>query len=75
MQRLRETYKDETEKVLTRRTGWRLLWDIRSSKVVITQKDGVLWEQKVGQMPPNVQEIIACGGLEGWVKAKIAAEK
>ncbi|KAK6952312.1 mitochondrial Homoaconitase [Daldinia eschscholtzii] len=73
--RLRETYKDEKDKVLTRRTGWKLLWDVRRSKVVITQKDGSSWEQKVGEMPPNVQEIIACGGLEGWVKTKIAAEK
>ncbi|KAL7928880.1 hypothetical protein V8C35DRAFT_284871 [Trichoderma chlorosporum] len=71
--RLRETYKGE--KVLTRRTGWRLLWDVRRSKVVITEKDGSSWEQKVGEIPPNVQEIIACGGLEGWVKTKIAAEK
>ncbi|KAH8899140.1 homoaconitase [Thozetella sp. PMI_491] len=73
--RLREAYKDEAEKVLTRRTGWKLLWDIRRSKVVITEKDGSSWEQKVGEMPPNVQEIIACGGLEGWVKTKIAPEK
>jgi homoaconitate hydratase len=71
--RLRETYKDK--QVLTRRTGWRLLWDIRRSKVVITEKDGSSWEQKVGEIPPNVQEIIACGGLEGWVKTKIATEK
>ncbi|KAK6531853.1 mitochondrial Homoaconitase [Orbilia ellipsospora] len=73
--RLRETYKDEAEKVLTRRTGWRLLWDIRRSKVVITEKDGSSWEQKVGEIPPSVQEIIACGGLEGWVKTRIAAEE
>lgn len=73
--RLREAYKDEPEKALTRRTGWRLLWDVRRSKVIITEKDGSSWEQKVGEMPPNVQEIIACGGLEGWVKTKIAAEK
>ncbi|RFU72118.1 hypothetical protein TARUN_10141, partial [Trichoderma arundinaceum] len=73
--KLRETYKDEAEKVLTRRTGWKLLWDIRRSKVIITEKDGSSWEQKVGEMPPNVQEIIACGGLEGWVKTKIAPEK
>ncbi|QLI66954.1 Homoaconitase [Metarhizium brunneum] len=71
--RLRETHKDK--EVLTHRTGWRLLWDIRRSKVVITEKDGSSWEQKVGEIPPNVQEIIACGGLEGWVKTKIAAEK
>ncbi|KJK84352.1 Homoaconitase [Metarhizium anisopliae BRIP 53293] len=71
--RLRETHKDK--EVLTHRTGWRLLWDIRRSKVVITEKDGSSWEQKVGEIPPNVQEIIACGGLEGWVKTKIASEK
>lgn len=76
VRRLRETFKDEADKkVLTRRTGWKLLWDIRRSKVVITEKDGSSWEQKVGEMPPNVQEIIACGGLEGWVKTKISAEK
>ncbi|KAI1805553.1 mitochondrial Homoaconitase [Daldinia bambusicola] len=80
--RLREAYKNDPvspenkdKKVLTRRTGWKLLWDVRRSKVVVTQKDGVSWEQKVGEMPPNVQEIIARGGLEGWVKSKIAAEK
>jgi homoaconitate hydratase len=27
--------------------------------------------QKVGELPPNVQEIIARGGLEKWVKAEI----
>ncbi|KAL1848516.1 hypothetical protein VTK73DRAFT_10105 [Phialemonium thermophilum] len=72
VRRLREAYKDQ-ERVPTRRTGWKLLWDIRRSKVVVTEKDGASWEQKVGEMPPNVQEIIACGGLEGWVKAKISA--
>ncbi|OAA58933.1 aconitase a/isopropylmalate dehydratase [Niveomyces insectorum RCEF 264] len=73
VQRLREAYKDDSEKPLTRRTGWRLLWDVRRSKVVVTEKDGAIWEQKVGELPPNVQEIIACGGLENWIRAKIAA--
>ncbi|ERS99142.1 homoaconitate hydratase LYS4 [Sporothrix schenckii 1099-18] len=73
VQRLREAYKDDPEKPLTRRTGWRLLWDVRRSKVVVTEKDGAVWEQKVGELPPNVQEIIACGGLENWIRAKIAA--
>ncbi|KAK7752074.1 mitochondrial Homoaconitase [Diatrype stigma] len=73
VQRLREAYKDDAEKPLTRRTGWRLLWDVRRSKVVVTEKDGAVWEQKVGELPPNVQEIIACGSLENWVRAKIAA--
>ncbi|KAI0145526.1 mitochondrial Homoaconitase [Xylariaceae sp. FL1272] len=73
IQRLRETYKNDTEKPLTRRTGWKLLWDVRRSKVVVTEKGGESWEQKVGELPPNVQEIIARGGLEKWVKSQIAA--
>ena len=73
VQRLRETYKDDAEKPLTRRTGWKLLWDVRRSKIVITEKDGSSWEQKVGELPPNVQEIIARGGLEKWVKSEIEA--
>ncbi|KAM0421515.1 hypothetical protein ACHAPT_010689 [Fusarium lateritium] len=72
VQRLRETYKDDAEKPLTRRTGWKLLWDIRRSKVVVTESSGETWSQKVGEMPPNVQEIIARGGLEKWIKAEIA---
>ncbi|KAM0345961.1 hypothetical protein ACHAPU_006015 [Fusarium lateritium] len=73
VERLRETYKDESEKPLTRRTGWKFLWDVRRSKVVITEKDGSSWEQKVGELPANVQEIIARGGLEKWVKSQIEA--
>lgn len=62
----------EKEKVLTRRTGWTFLWDVRRSKVVITEGEGgETWSQKVGELPPNVQEIIARGGLEKWVKAEI----
>ncbi|CAJ0555281.1 Ff.00g053460.m01.CDS01 [Fusarium sp. VM40] len=73
VERLRETYKDDSEKLLTRRTGWKFLWDVRRSKVVITEKDGSSWEQKVGELPANVQEIIARGGLEKWVKSQIEA--
>jgi homoaconitate hydratase len=61
------------EKVLTRRTGWKFVWDVRRSKVSITEGEGGdTWSQKVGELPPNVQEIIARGGLEKWVKAEIA---
>ncbi|KAF5020863.1 hypothetical protein F66182_7118 [Fusarium sp. NRRL 66182] len=73
VERLRETFSKDSEKVLTRRTGWKLLWDIRRSKVVVTEKDGSSWEQKVGELPANVQEIIARGGLEKWVKSQIQA--
>ncbi|PMD42918.1 homoaconitase [Hyaloscypha variabilis F] len=61
------------EKVLTRRTGWKFVWDVRRSKVFVTEGEGgPTWSQKVGELPPNVQEIIARGGLEKWVKAEIS---
>ncbi|CAG8959577.1 hypothetical protein HYFRA_00001479 [Hymenoscyphus fraxineus] len=63
------------EKVLTRRTGWRFVWDLRRSKVIVTEGEGgATWSQKVGELPPNVQEIIARGGLEKWVKAEIGGK-
>ena len=59
-------------KALTRRTGWKFVWDVRRSKVVIQEgPNGQEWTQKVGELPPNVQEIIARGGLENWVKGEI----
>ncbi|KAI4121200.1 MAG: hypothetical protein LQ338_006499 [Usnochroma carphineum] len=59
-------------KQLTRRTGWKLVWDIRRSKVEIQEgKNGTRWSQKVGELPPNVQEIMASGGLEKWVRKQI----
>jgi homoaconitate hydratase len=75
VQRLRETFKDQ-EKVATRRTGWTLTWDVRRSKVVVQEGEGgKTWSQKVGELPPNVQEIIAKGGLEKWVKSQIAEQQ
>ncbi|KAL7960562.1 hypothetical protein V8C34DRAFT_302880 [Trichoderma compactum] len=73
IERLREAYKDDAEKPLTRRTGWKLLWDVRRSKVTITEQDGSSWEQKVGEMPPSVQEIVAKGGVLKWVQSKMQA--
>ena len=62
----------EKEKVLTRRTGWTFEWDVARSTVTITEgKDGQKWTQRVGELPPNVQSIIASGGLERWVQAEI----
>jgi len=71
VQRLRRTYRDDTGKHVTRRTGWRFLWDVRRSKVIITEKDGSTWEQRVGELPPNVQAIIAAGGLEAWLRGEV----
>ena len=62
------------EKPLTVRTGWTLTWDVRRSRVVVREGEGgEEWTQKVGELPPNVQEIIARGGLEKWVEKEIAA--
>lgn len=59
-------------KQLTRRTGWTLEWDVRRSKVNVQEgPGGPSWSVKVGELPPNVQEIIALGGLESWVKKEI----
>ncbi|KAK3370350.1 hypothetical protein B0H63DRAFT_440744 [Podospora didyma] len=71
VQRLRETFGKD--KALTKRTGWTFVWDVRRSKVTVTEGNGgATWSQKVGELPPNVQEIIARGGLEKWVKHQIA---
>jgi homoaconitate hydratase len=60
------------EKVLAKRTGWKFVWDVKRSKVIITEGEGgETWSQKVVELPPNVQEIVGRGGLEKWVKAEI----
>ena len=71
--RLREEFKNE-EKVLSRRTGWKVKWDVERSWVEVTEKSGKTWGMKVGELPPNVQEVFVEGGLEGWVKAKLASK-
>ncbi|KAI9673085.1 MAG: mitochondrial Homoaconitase [Trizodia sp. TS-e1964] len=59
---------------LTRRTGWTFTWNVGRSEVEVQEgKGGEKWTQKVGELPPNVQEIIARGGLENWVKKEIGA--
>lgn len=60
------------EKKLTRRTGWKLTWDIRRSIVTVKEgENGPTWSQDVAALPPNVQDIIASGGLEKWVKKQV----
>ncbi|KAF7591989.1 mitochondrial Homoaconitase [Aspergillus hancockii] len=73
--RLRESFSGEgNEKLLTRRTGWTLTWDVRRSRIEVQEgENGPKWTHKVGELPPNVQEIIAKGGLEKWVKNEIGA--
>ncbi|RSL60559.1 Homoaconitase, mitochondrial [Fusarium sp. AF-6] len=73
VERLREVYGDDPAKPLTRRTGWKLVWDVRRSQVTITEQDGTSWVEKVGEMPPNVQEIIAKGGIVKWIQSTLQA--
>jgi homoaconitate hydratase len=62
------------EKRLTRRTGWTFTWDVKRSQVIVQEgPEGKTWSQKVGELPPNVQDIIARGGLEKWVGKELAA--
>jgi homoaconitate hydratase len=62
------------EKQLSRRTGWKLVWDVKKSQIEVTEgPGGKQWTEKVGELPPNVQEIIAKGGLEKWVQKEITA--
>lgn len=72
--RLRESFSNPEDKPLTRRTGWILTWDVRRSRLEIQEgENGPKWTHQVGELPPNVQEIIAQGGLEKWVKNAIGA--
>ncbi|KAK2749413.1 mitochondrial Homoaconitase [Myotisia sp. PD_48] len=72
--RLRESFGGPSKK-LTQRTGWTLTWDVRRSQIEVQEgSNGPKWTQKVGELPPNVQEIIALGGLEKWVKNSISGE-
>ena len=60
------------ERRLTRRTGWMLMWDVARSVVEVQEgPGGAVWTERVGELPANVQAIIAAGGLEGWVRAEI----
>lgn len=60
---------------LTVRTGWTFTWDVRRSQVIIKEGEGGQeWKQSVGELPPNVQDIIAQGGLEKWVGKELATK-
>ena len=60
------------EQKLSRRTGWKFVWDVKKSQIEVQEgQSGRRWTEKVGELPPNVQEIIAKGGLEKWVQTEI----
>lgn len=72
VERLRAIFPS-SDRVPTRRTGWTLTWDISRCVVEVQEgENGERWEEKVGEFPENLQEIIAKGGLVGWIKHEIA---
>jgi homoaconitate hydratase len=69
IERLRTAF---SERQPTRRTGWTLTWDVKRSVVEVQEGEGGdKWTEQVGELPANVQEIIAAGGLESWVKNEV----
>lgn len=72
--KLRKRFQDEPEE-LTRRTNWKLRWDVPTSIVTVKdENDNLVFTTKVGELGTNLQEIIIEGGLEGWVRAQIKKE-
>ncbi|KAM0451702.1 hypothetical protein ACHAO4_005657 [Trichoderma viride] len=72
VERLRTVFP-QTSKIPTRRTGWTLTWDIARSVIKVQEgENGEVWEEKVGEFSENLQEIIAKGGLVGWIKHELA---
>ncbi|KAK9371208.1 hypothetical protein V1509DRAFT_613916 [Lipomyces kononenkoae] len=65
-----------SEPELTRRTGLFIKWDVPNARVQVREgaepDASVVLEQKVGDLGPNLQDIIIQGGLEGWVKNEIS---
>lgn len=76
LEKLRTLYQRQ-EPALTRRTGWKVKWDVRNSRVVVEEGvdekigGGEKWEVKVGELGGAVQELFVKGGLEGWVKSRL----
>ncbi|KAF5632180.1 aconitase 3-isopropylmalate dehydratase large alpha beta subdomain protein [Fusarium sp. NRRL 25303] len=73
IQRLRAAFpKDAKNPIPTFRTGWTLEWDVKKGMVHVQEGEGgEKWTEKVGDIPPNVQEIIALGSLEEWCKHEL----
>lgn len=61
-----ETSVSSSEEMPTRRIGWILTWDIFWNTIKVQEEeDGQCWEEKVGQFPKILQEIIP-KGIKGY---------
>ena len=76
LEKLRKLYANQ-ERQLTRRTGWKVKWDVKNSLVTVEEGvdgkigGGKTWEVKVGDLGGAVQELFVKGGLEGWVRSRL----
>lgn len=70
VQRLRAAFsKDAKNPIPTFITGWTLEWDVKRSIVHVQEGEGREEKtEKVGEIPPNVQEILVLGALEHELK-------
>ncbi|BFZ62339.1 mitochondrial Homoaconitase [Saitoella coloradoensis] len=68
-EKLRQSFGGSKE--LTKRTGWKVQWDVKTSTVKIFEPSGEEWSEKVGELGRFVQEIYCEGGLEKWTKSRL----
>ncbi|RPA87124.1 homoaconitase [Ascobolus immersus RN42] len=77
IERLREHFQGKLASKV-KRTGWEVEWNLKKATVTVWEggkEEGTpSWTVPVGELSKNVQEIVARGGLEKWVKNKIGAE-
>lgn len=66
---LREAFRGDT--ALTRRTGWKLRWDIRRFEFIITEQDGTSSVQRIREISANVHMIDAKGADLKGVLSKL----
>lgn len=67
---LRKEYGDNKEPTI--RTGLIAKWDVPTATVTVSKDGKEVLRQKVGELGESMQEIIVAGGLESWVRNKIA---
>ncbi|OJD11098.1 homoaconitase [Emergomyces pasteurianus Ep9510] len=71
IERLRATFG--SDKMLTRRTGWTLTWDVTQSVIQVQEgENGDHWEEEVGEFAEKLQDIVVKGGLTDWIKHEIS---
>ncbi|KAI9204703.1 mitochondrial Homoaconitase [Polychytrium aggregatum] len=64
---LRKTFSGQSA-VLTRRTGWKVDWDLVGGEVKVADSKRVYQAPAVGKA---AQELVVEGGLEAWVRKRI----